>query len=160
MKNRWKDAEARNLVGKWRHAWGKDLALTVYASRLAGAEPGLVMHGGGNTSLKSVVRNVTGDDVQALFVKASGVSMASIDPDGFVCLDLVRLRKLRRLASLSDATMAGELRLCMLRPSNLLPSIETLMHAFFEWPCIVHTHPNAVLCLTNRGNGEKHHCWS
>jgi rhamnose utilization protein RhaD (predicted bifunctional aldolase and dehydrogenase)/NAD(P)-dependent dehydrogenase (short-subunit alcohol dehydrogenase family) len=154
MNNRWNDAEAKKYAEQWSHAGEKELALIAYVSRIAGSDPGLVLHGGGNTSIKSSVKTLTNGDTAAIFVKASGISMSTITPDGFVCLDLARLRKLRGLESLSDGIMANELRMCLLQPSHLLPSIETLMHAFIDQPSIVHTHPDAVLCLTNRDKGE------
>ena len=114
------------------------------------------MHGGGNTSLKGMVKTLPGDDVAALFVKASGIAMETITPADFVCLDLAYLRKLRALPSLSDETMAnGNSGLHLLIPSDRLPSIETLMHAFIDRPAVVHTHPTAILTLTNRAEGEE-----
>jgi rhamnose utilization protein RhaD (predicted bifunctional aldolase and dehydrogenase)/NAD(P)-dependent dehydrogenase (short-subunit alcohol dehydrogenase family) len=155
MNNRWNDSLAQECAQQCSRTGDQDLADIVYASRIVGGEPELVLYGGGNTSLKCTVKTLTGDDADALYVKASGFSMETIGPEGFVCLDLDRLKNLRRLESLSDEVMAGQLRLCMLRPSDSFPSIETLMHAFIDKPCIIHTHPNALLCLTNRENGEQ-----
>ena len=135
--------------------WGGDLALLAYATRLVGSRPDLAMHGGGNTSLKGIVKTLAGDDVAALFVKASGVPLESITPAGFVCLDQVYLKRLRTLSSLTDEAMAGEFRTRRLKPSDALPSIETLMHAFIDKAVVVHTHPTAILALTNRAGGEK-----
>jgi rhamnose utilization protein RhaD (predicted bifunctional aldolase and dehydrogenase)/NAD(P)-dependent dehydrogenase (short-subunit alcohol dehydrogenase family) len=154
MINRWIDSEAEKTVKDVSHACEKDLALTLYISRLVGSEPDLVLFSGGNTSMKTSVRTLVNDDVPALFVKASGVALERITPDGFICLDLDRIKKLRRLESLDDATMSDELRMRLLRPAGALPSIETLMHAFLDARYIVHTHPNAILCLTNRGDAE------
>ncbi len=155
MKNLWDDSEVRQLRERLGDKVDTSLADTIYASRLVGRDRELVLHSGGNTSLKTVVSTLTGGDVKALFVKASGVSMDAIGLNGFVCLDYARLGKFRGLHSLSDEEMAGELRLCLLRSSVSLPSIETLMHAFIDRPCIVHTHPDAILCLTNREGGER-----
>ena len=60
----------------------RDLALRVYTTQLFGRDPKLVLHGGGNTSLKARMRDRLGDDVEVLHVKASGADMATIGPAG------------------------------------------------------------------------------
>jgi len=155
MNNAWTEAEANGFVETNGATWGKDLSLLAYATRLVGSEPDLAMHGGGNTSLKGRLKTLAGDEVDALFVKASGISLEAITPAGFVCLDHAYLKKLRSLSSLSDEAMAGEFRTRMLRPSEALPSIETLMHAFLPERAIVHTHPTAILALAARVGGEE-----
>jgi rhamnose utilization protein RhaD (predicted bifunctional aldolase and dehydrogenase)/NAD(P)-dependent dehydrogenase (short-subunit alcohol dehydrogenase family) len=154
--NRWTESDASAFVKKYDSFCSADVALLAYATRCVGGEPELAMHGGGNTSIKTNVRTLAGFDADALFVKASGVSMGSIEPSGFVCLDLSYLKKLRSLSSLSDTQMAGEFRTRMLLPSDALPSIETLMHAFIDKTAIVHSHPSAILALSNRENGEQY----
>jgi rhamnose utilization protein RhaD (predicted bifunctional aldolase and dehydrogenase)/NAD(P)-dependent dehydrogenase (short-subunit alcohol dehydrogenase family) len=155
MNNIWVESEANGYIKEYGSIYGPELALLVYATRLVGGEQNLALHGGGNTSLKGTITTVTGEDVAALFVKASGVSMGSIDPSGFVFMDHAFLRKLRGVASLTDEAMAAEFRMHMLRPCGALPSIETLMHAFLDKHFIMHTHPTSVLGLTNRENGEE-----
>ena len=155
MNNDWSAAEAGDWIETYGAKWGGDLALLAYATRLMGSRPDLAMHGGGNTSFKGIVKTLAGDNVAALFVKASGVPLESMTPAGFVCLDQVYLKRLRTLSSLTDEAMAGEFRTRLLRPSDALPSIETLMHAFIDKAVVVHTHPTAILALTNRAGGEK-----
>ncbi len=163
MNNAWIETEANDFINLWGHdaascphpEWGNEIALLAYATRLVGSQPDLAMHGGGNTSLKGRVTTLAGDDVAALFVKASGVAMDTITPSGFVCLDHAYLKKLRTVSSLTDEIMAGEFRMRMLKPGDALPSIETLMHAFIDRTVIVHTHPTAILTLTNRYRGEE-----
>jgi rhamnose utilization protein RhaD (predicted bifunctional aldolase and dehydrogenase)/NAD(P)-dependent dehydrogenase (short-subunit alcohol dehydrogenase family) len=154
--NRWVESDASAFVKNCDSLCSADVALLTYATRLVGGEPELAMHGGGNTSIKTTVRTLAGFDADALYVKTSGVSMGTIDASGFVCLDLAYLKKLRLLSTLSDAQMAGEFRTRMLLPCDALPSIETLMHAFLDKPAIVHTHPSAILALSNRENGERY----
>ncbi len=155
MNNAWKEAEANAFITTHGPERGAEIALLAYATRLVGCQPDLAMHGGGNTSLKGTVKTLPGDDVAALFVKASGVAMDTITPADFICLDLAYLRKLRALPSLTDEIMANEFHLHMLTPSDRLPSIETLMHAFIDAAAVVHTHPTAILTLTNRDKGEE-----
>jgi rhamnose utilization protein RhaD (predicted bifunctional aldolase and dehydrogenase)/NAD(P)-dependent dehydrogenase (short-subunit alcohol dehydrogenase family) len=155
MNNAWIEAEANDFVETYGAQWGNDLALLAYATRLVGSQPDLAMHGGGNTSVKGRVRTLAGDEVAALFVKASGLSMDAITPAGFVCLDQAYLKKLRALSSCTDEIMTGEFRTRMLKPSDALPSIETLMHAFLDSKAIVHTHPTAILTLAGRIGGEE-----
>ncbi|MBU4121163.1 MAG: class II aldolase/adducin family protein, partial [Proteobacteria bacterium] len=155
MDNAWIETEANDFIKTHGSEWGNEIALLAYATRLVGSRPDLAMHGGGNTSLKGMVTTLAGDDVAALFVKASGVAMDTITPSGFVCLDHAYLKKLRTVSSFTDETMAGEFRMRMLKPGDALSSIETLMHAFIDRTAVVHTHPTAILTLTNRSRGEE-----
>ncbi|MFH1911577.1 MAG: bifunctional aldolase/short-chain dehydrogenase [Pseudomonadota bacterium] len=155
MNNAWIETEANDFIKTHGAEWGNEIALLAYATRLVGSRPDLAMHGGGNTSLKGMVTTLAGDDVAALFVKASGVAMDTITPSGFVCLDHAYLKKLRTVSSFTDETMAGEFRMRMLKPGDALSSIETLMHAFIDRTAVVHTHPTAILTLTNRSRGEE-----
>jgi len=100
MESRWSDREAAELVARLAPRWGEDLALRVYTSRLIGRDPDLVLHGGGNTSLKGTVTTLVGERVEALFVKGSGWDLAAIEPPGLPAVDLAHLRKLRALAEL------------------------------------------------------------
>ena len=155
MSNHWVETEANDFTRTHGSGTGDAIALLAYATRLVGRQPDLAMHGGGNTSLKGIVKTLAGDEVPALFVKASGVALDKVTPADFIALDLVYLKKLRHVSSLTDESMAGEFRMRMLRPSAALPSIETLMHAFINRATVVHTHPNAVLTLANRAKGEE-----
>ncbi len=126
-----------------------------YSARLLGAEPSLVLHGGGNTSVKGKVRTLLGEDQPALFVKASGADLATLAPSAHLPLDLGRLRALRALESLGDAEMVDELTLRLLRPARAVASIEALVHAFLPAPFVDHTHADAILTLTNQPDGER-----
>jgi|WetSurMetagenome_2_1015567.scaffolds.fasta_scaffold00017_70 rhamnose utilization protein RhaD (predicted bifunctional aldolase and dehydrogenase)/NAD(P)-dependent dehydrogenase (short-subunit alcohol dehydrogenase family) len=152
MMNKWSESSAKAFVEKHGAEHGDAVALLSYATRLVGSEPDMALHGGGNTSIKTSVQTRTGT-ARALFVKASGVALDSITPSGFVCLDLAALRKLASCRALDDEAMADEFRTHCVRPSDAVASVETLMHAFVDKPCIIHTHPSAVLALTNRENG-------
>ena len=155
MNNNWVEAEANDFIETHDSEGGNAIALLAYATRLVGRQPDLAMHGGGNTSLKGMIKTLAGDEVAALFIKATGVAMDKMTPVNFICLDLVYLRKLRHVPSLTDEIMADEFRMRMLRPSDALPSIETLMHAFINQAAVVHTHPTAILTLANRAKGEE-----
>ena len=130
MEDRWSDEEAARCVARYAGAHGEALALRTYSSRLIGAEPGLVLHGGGNTSVKDVRTNLFGEEAQTLLVKASGVDLAAIEPEGHVALWLTPLQRLRELPDFSDEAMINELRAHMLDHGAPNPSIETLVHAF------------------------------
>src|SRR2546423_9634031 len=149
MKGRWSDAEARQFIDRYAPRWGEPLALRVYTSRVIGAEPDLVMHGGGNTSVKIVRENLLGDKVEALCVKGSGWDLDSIEPPGFPALDLGWLRRLRKLEALSDEEMVNQLRTHLFDASPPNPPVETLLHAFLPPALILHTPADAILALTN-----------
>jgi len=155
MKNLWSDDEARQYEARYATECGKDLALRAYSSRLLGSDKGLVLHGGGNTSVKSAFRNVFGQEVPALFMKASGFDMATIEPAGHVPLDLAYLKRLVAVPDLSDEAMASEFELHRLAPATAAPSIETLTHAFLPAKFVDHTHADAILVLTNQLDGHK-----
>jgi rhamnulose-1-phosphate aldolase/alcohol dehydrogenase len=154
MENRWRDEDAARFVEKFAPQWGEDLALRAYSARLLGAEEDLVLHGGGNTSVKGTHTNLLGEQVPAIFVKASGYNMAMIEPEGFPGLDLEHLKKLRALAELSDEVMLEELRAHLFRPGAPTPSVEALVHSFLTHKFIDHTHADAILTLTNQPNGD------
>ena len=155
MINKWSDENAKTLADTFVAEFGTDLCELTYVTRLIGEEPDLALHGGGNTSIKSFATDIFGDKIPALYVKASGFNMGSIRPGDFIALDKEYLLSLKKLHGLSDEAMADEFRLHQLKASAALPSIETLMHAFIPEKCIVHTHPSAILALTNRENGEE-----
>ena len=155
MKSRWSDAEARQFIDRYAPRWGEPLALRVYTSRLIGADPDLVMHGGGNTSVKVVIENLLGERTDALCVKGSGWDLDSIEPQGFPALDLGWLRRLRKLKDLSDEEMVNQFRTRLFDASAPNPSVETLLHAFLPHVFIDHTHADAILALTNQPDGEK-----
>ncbi len=156
MKNQWSDEDASLFITLYAEKWGDDLALRTYSSRLLGAEGDLVLHGGGNTSVKGYATNVLGEQIPALYVKASGYDLASIEPQGHAAVDLESLKRLRVLEDLSDAAMADESRAHLFDPHAATPSIETLAHAFLPHKFIDHTHADAVLALTNQKEASKH----
>src|SRR5512136_2022194 len=128
MENRWSEDKAALFIEKYGRRWGSDLAIGLYVASLIGAEDKLVLHGGGNSSVKTSCASILGDPIRAIFVKASGYNMASIEPDGYTGLDLGYLEKLRVLSELSDEDMVNEFRTNTLDSRSATPSIETLVH--------------------------------
>ncbi|HEX7508051.1 MAG TPA: class II aldolase/adducin family protein, partial [Polyangia bacterium] len=151
MRNRWSESEAAKL-GNADPA-ERPLALLAYATHLIGAEPDLAMHGGGNTSCKGTLANALGEVQPALFIKSSGMALADVLAGDFVALDLAYLLRLADLPTMSDEVMAGELACHTLRPSSRRASVETLAHAVLPHAFVFHTHPSAILALTNREDG-------
>jgi rhamnose utilization protein RhaD (predicted bifunctional aldolase and dehydrogenase)/NAD(P)-dependent dehydrogenase (short-subunit alcohol dehydrogenase family) len=147
MKNLWNENEAKQHDGY--------LAERVYSSRLLGANPDLVLHGGGNTSVKGVWRNIFGEDVPTLFVKGSGSDLATITLKDFVPVRLDDMMKLSQLEKLSDMEMARELRLATLDPAAPAPSVEAILHALIPHRFVDHTHADAIVTITNTANGEQ-----
>jgi rhamnulose-1-phosphate aldolase/alcohol dehydrogenase len=155
MEGRWSDDEEAAFVVRYGPRWGDDLARRTYSSRLLGSDPRLVLHGGGNTSVKGTFVNLLGEAVPALFVKASGYDLGVIEPEGHPGLDLAYLRKLRALEILGDEAMANQLRTHLFDARSPTPSLETLVHAFLPQKFIDHTHADAILALTNQVDGER-----
>ena len=155
MKSRWSDADAAAFVGRYSKQWGEDLAIRAYSSRLLGAEKELVLHGGGNTSVKCAFSTILGEKTPAVYVKASGRDLATIEPEGHTGLDLDALRRLRILPALDDDAMTGELLARRFDARAAAPSIEALLHAFTSAKFVDHTHADAILALTNQSNGKE-----
>lgn len=146
MRSLWNDADARAL--------GSDpLALRVYTSRLIGQEPDLVLHGGGNTSVKAPASDLFGDSVDALWVKGSGGDLVSIDRGGFAPLRLDGVRRMADLPNLTDARMMAMLRTLLLDPTAPNPSVEAILHAVIPFDFVDHTHADAVVTITNTPQG-------
>ncbi|MBV9571418.1 MAG: bifunctional aldolase/short-chain dehydrogenase [Alphaproteobacteria bacterium] len=155
MHSRWSDAEAREYVSRYAaQGVSEDLALRVYTTRLLGNDPRLVLHGGGNTSVKTRMRDQLGDEVEVICVKGSGWDMGNIEPAGLPAVRLAPLRRLRGLDRLSDEDMVNFQRINLLDSSAPNPSVETLLHAFLPHKFIDHTHSTAVLALTDQPDGK------
>lgn len=147
MKSLWDDQAAAAFPG--------DLGQRVYTSRLLGQDTSLVMHGGGNTSVKRTETNILGDPEDLLYIKGSGWDLESITPEGFAPVRMQRLLGLATLGSLSDAQMANELKTAMTRASAPAPSVEAILHAILPHKFVDHTHADAILAITNTANGHE-----
>ncbi|HZT63787.1 MAG TPA: bifunctional aldolase/short-chain dehydrogenase, partial [Burkholderiales bacterium] len=147
MRSAWSDDEAKEFRG--------DLALRVYTSRLLGRDKSLVLHGGGNTSVKIREKNLFGEDETILYVKGSGWDLETIEPQGFSPVRLAHVLRLAGLPSLSDPEMVNQLVTHMLKASAPAPSIETILHGLMPQKFVDHTHADAVLSVTNTRDGEQ-----
>lgn len=147
MKSLWSDEEANQFSG--------DIGLRVYTSRLLGANPELVLHGGGNTSVKISETDFFGDPVDVLYVKGSGWDLGTIEAEGFAPVRMEALLKMAELETLSDPVMVQQQRAAMLDPAAPNPSIEAILHAVIPHKYVDHTHANAVVALTNHPAGEE-----
>jgi rhamnose utilization protein RhaD (predicted bifunctional aldolase and dehydrogenase)/NAD(P)-dependent dehydrogenase (short-subunit alcohol dehydrogenase family) len=151
MRSLWSSADAERIVERYAaEGVGRELSLRVYTSRLLGGEPKLVSHGGGNTSVKTMMRDLLDEEVEVLCVKGSGWDMAAIEPAGLPAVRLAPLRKLRRRAALADEEMVRVQRANLIDPGAPNPSVETLLHAFLPHKYIDHTHSTAVLSLADQ----------
>jgi rhamnose utilization protein RhaD (predicted bifunctional aldolase and dehydrogenase)/NAD(P)-dependent dehydrogenase (short-subunit alcohol dehydrogenase family) len=155
MKSLWSDKDAESFIAKYApQGVSTDLALRVYTTRLLGGDPRLVLHGGGNTSVKTNVTDLLGERVEVLCVKGSGWDMGNIEPAGLPAVRMAQLSKLRRLEALSDEDMVNFQRGNLIDSTSPNPSVETLLHAFLPHKFIDHTHSTAVLSLTDQPDGE------
>jgi len=144
----WSDEEAA------QHARAGELGLRVYTSRLLGRDKSLVLHGGGNTSVKVREPNLFGEDEEILYVKGSGWDLETIEAAGFSPVRLAPARRLATLPRLSDPQMVNELRASMTRASAPTPSVEAILHAVLPFKYVDHTHADAVVTVTNTPDGE------
>ena len=152
MKNLWSDAEAERYVSQYAaKGVARDLALRVYTTRLLGGEPRLVLHGGGNTSVKLRTTDLVGDEWDVLHVKGSGWDMGVIEPAGLPAVKMSSLLKARKLERLSDEDMVALQRANLIDPGSPNPSVETLLHAFLPHKFVDHTHSTAVLAIVDQG---------
>lgn len=156
MENRWNEAAAQAAVEKYKlQGVNEELALRVYTSRLIGGDPALVLHGGGNTSLKGRGTDALGVEVDVLYVKGSGWDLASIEPAGLPAVKLAPLQALQGVAQMTDEQMVNALRINLLDASAQNPSVEALLHAFLPYKFVDHTHADAVLSLVDQPDPEK-----
>ncbi len=146
MESRWNDAARPDL--------GDDLALRVYTSRLLGADKTLVLHGGGNTSVKCTETNLLGDAEEILYVKGSGWDLETIEAAGFSPVRMEPLKRLAQLPALSDPEMVNELATRMTRATAPAPSVEAILHAILPYPFVDHTHADAFIAISNTADGE------
>jgi len=155
MKSLWSDAEAKEYVARYAEKGvPADLALRVYTTRLLGEDPNLVLHGGGNTSVKTTMKDTVGDRVNVICVKGSGWDMGNIEPPGLPAMKLDQLRRLRKLDKLSDEDMVNFQRINLLDAAAPNPSVETLLHAFLPHKFVDHTHSSAVVSITDQVGGD------
>src|SRR4030081_645560 len=155
MNSLWSKDDAKAIVEHYGAVGiGPDLALRVYTSRLLGGDPRLVLHGGGNTSVKTVLPDLLGEPGEVLCVKGSGWDLGNIEPAGLPAVRLAPLRKLRERDALSDEDMVKIQRANLLDPGAPNPSVETLLHAFLPHKYVDHTHSTAVLSIADQPEGE------
>jgi len=156
MKNLWTDSDAEAMVAAYAaKGVDRELALRVYTTRLLGGDPRLVLHGGGNTSVKLTATDLVGDTWDVLCVKGSGWDMAVIEPAGLPAVKLQPLLKARALERLSDEDMVALQRANLIDPGSPNPSVETLLHAFLPHKFVDHTHSTAVLAIVDQGEDSE-----
>ena len=146
MHSLWSDDEAMQYPG--------ELGLRVYTSRLLGRDRSLVLHGGGNTSVKIRETDLFGEEQDILYIKGSGWDLESIEPQGFSPVRLAHVRRLAALPKLSDAEMVNQLATHVLRASAPAPSIETILHACLPYRYVDHTHADSVVAITDTPDGK------
>jgi rhamnulose-1-phosphate aldolase/alcohol dehydrogenase len=155
MKNRWSDQDARDAIAHYAaKGVNEDLALRVYTSRLIGVEPELVIHGGGNTSVKTTMRDFLGHEREVLCVKGSGWNLDTIEPEGLPAVLLEPILGLRNFETLTDEDMVSYQRSNLLDPNSPNPSVETLLHAFLPHKFVDHSHSTAILAVSDQSQGE------
>ncbi|NNJ91599.1 MAG: bifunctional aldolase/short-chain dehydrogenase, partial [Gammaproteobacteria bacterium] len=147
MKNRWNDAVASKCQS--------DLDLRVYTSRLLGQDSSLVLHGGGNTSVKITEKNIFGEDEQILYVKGSGWDLETIEAAGFTPIRIDHLIQLATLDALSDLDMVNEMKTHQTIASAPTGSVEAILHAVLPFKFVDHTHADAIVTICNTANGEQ-----
>ena len=154
MKNNWSKKIAKNYIKRYKKlGFSKDLALRVYTTRLLGRNKELVLHGGGNTSVKTSIKDIDGKKYNVLCVKGSGWDMADIEPPGLPAVKLEPLLSLKKKKYLSDEDMVAYQKRNLIDIKSPNPSVETFLHAFLPFKYVDHTHADAVMNITNRPGG-------
>lgn len=155
MKNNWNKIEAKKYIKEYaKKNIGEDLALRIYTTHLLGKNKKLVLHGGGNTSVKSESKDIFQNKQQVIYVKGSGWDMSNLNELGLPGLYLNPLIQTQKLKSFSDKQMVNFLRLNLINTISPNPSVETLLHAFIPHKFIDHTHSNAILSIVNQKNNK------
>ena len=156
MRNDWSEIEAKKYINKYKKlGHSRDMALRVYTTRLLGRNSELVLHGGGNTSVKTEIKDIDGKKYKVLCVKGSGWDMAEIEPEGLPAVKLQPLLALKNKKNLSDEDMVAYQKRNLINIKSPNPSVETFLHAFLPFKFVDHTHSDAIMNVTNRPNGIK-----
>ena len=156
MRNDWSEIEAKKYINKYKKlGHSRDMALRVYTTRLLGRNSELVLHGGGNTSVKTEIKDIDGKKYKVLCVKGSGWDMAEIEPEGLPAVKLQPLLALKNKKNLSDEDMVAYQKRNLINIKSPNPSVETFLHAFLPFKFVDHTHSDAIMNVTNRPNGFK-----
>lgn len=154
MKNKWSTNTANKYIKKYKKlGFSRDLALRVYTTQLLGRNKELVLHGGGNTSVKTTIKDIDGKKYKVLCVKGSGWDMADIKPAGLPAVKLEPLLAMKKKKYLSDEDMVSFQKKNLINIKSPNPSVETFLHAFLPFKFVDHTHADAVLSATNRPRG-------
>ena len=154
MKNNWSNSEAKKYIKKYKAlGYNQDMALRVYTTRLLGRNSELVLHGGGNTSVKTAIKDIDGKKYDVLCVKGSGWDMAEIEPEGLPAVKLQPLLSLKSKKYLSDEDMVNYQKRNLINIKSPNPSVETFLHAFLPFKFVDHTHSDAIMNVTNRPGG-------
>ena len=155
MKSKWNEGEAKKFIKRYiKKGINKDLALRIYTTHLLGNDSRLVLHGGGNTSLKLSLKNSFGKKENIIYVKGSGKDMSNIDIDGFPALELDNLIQLKKIKKINDFQMINYLKKYMIDTTFPNASVETLLHSFLPHKYVDHTHSNAILSLIDQPNDK------
>ena len=154
MKNNWSNRDSKKYIKKYKSlGHSSDMALRVYTTRLLGRNNELVLHGGGNTSVKTTIKDIDGKKYDVLCVKGSGWDMAEIEPEGFPAVKLQPLLSLKNKKYLSDEDMVSYQKRNLINIKSPNPSVETFLHAFLPFKFVDHTHSDAIMNVTNRISG-------
>ena len=154
MKNNWSNKESKKYIKKYKSlGHSSDMALRVYTTRLLGRNNELVLHGGGNTSVKTTIKDIDGKKYDVLCVKGSGWDMAEIEPEGLPAVKLQPLLSLKKKKYLSDEDMVSYQKRNLINIKSPNPSVETFLHAFLPFKFVDHTHSDAIMNVTNRASG-------
>jgi len=149
MKSFWSEKEIKSILHD-------PLALRVYTSRLLGKDSSLVMHGGGNTSVKAKIKDFYGVAQEVLYIKGSGWDLATIEAGGFAAVKMDALLQMAEIKELSDVDMVREQRAAMLNPNAPNPSVEAILHAIIPYAFVDHSHADAVVTITNTPQGKEY----
>jgi len=154
MESRYDAEAAARMVQDLSSRASEPLAMRTYSARLVGSDPSLVLHGGGNTSVKATGKTILGETIEVLHIKGSGWDLATIEPRGHPAVRLEPLKRQRALDAMTDEAMVNELRTNLLDAAAPTPSVETLLHAFLPARFVDHTHADSILALADQPDGK------
>lgn len=155
MDSKYVDEDAARVVAERPAGVSDALALRTYTARLLGSEQALVLHGGGNTSVKARAKTTFGEEVDVLLVKGSGWDLATIEAPGHPACRMEHLLRMLEQPEMTDEQMVNELRLALLDAGAPTPSVEALLHAALPAKYIDHTHADAVLAVADQKEARR-----
>lgn len=125
------------------------------ASRKIGSDKSLVLRGGGNCSVKLPWYTPAGEEIPALYVKASGHDMETLTEAGLTPLDIRQVRELLWSDETTQESLMPGLLAAQLDSTSSQPSVESMVHSAIKSRYVLHSHADVAQGVTDTASGRE-----